>query len=282
MTPERRQQLEDQLSAYLDDELSEAERAEVETLLGEDTAARRLLAELEATATGLRGLPRAKASADLMNDLRTRMERQALLGTPGTSEGTREAPVPALARWLAAAAVVAVAFVGGYWLWTFREQPPAPSVSRPLTMVDRSESSRYVRHEQKGIRVLDEVGTAQTAREEKADHEEAAAPEQSVRMGVELVPSESSITAKERFAGRQQATSGGGSPSQPEASAGAYTVRIKSRGFETERMTTTMTTHGAGLSAPQAVPASPLALIAKAKEKVQEEYGEKASVTVST
>lgn len=116
-TPDR-DKLEMQLSAYLDNELSDAERREVETILARDPAARQSLDELRATVEGLKTLPRAEMAHDIMGELRTRMERRALLGeedagpaaSPTSSSGV---------RWLATAAVLAFTCTAGYVIWSF-------------------------------------------------------------------------------------------------------------------------------------------------------------------
>lgn len=123
MDPKRRQYLEAQLSAYLDGELTAAERAEVEDFLAADLDARKLLTELEATAAGLRALPRAKVSPDLMEGLRNRLERQALLGEPSLKPPP-VSTIPFGGRWLAAAAVVAMMLTAGYVMWSFRSPEP--------------------------------------------------------------------------------------------------------------------------------------------------------------
>lgn len=124
MDPKRRQYLEAQLSAYLDDELTTAERAEVEAFLAADADARKLLTELEATTAGLRALPRAKVSPDLMEGLRSRLERRALLGDQ-PSKAPSASTIPFSGRWLAAAAVVVMMVTTGYVMYSFRSPEPA-------------------------------------------------------------------------------------------------------------------------------------------------------------
>src|SRR5438046_797719 len=110
----KRDQLLEQLSAYLDGELSDAERTKVEAFVSRDPEARQLLSELRAMTQELHGLPRAKASDRLLEGVRTRLERRALLDGRGD-------PAPAASsarahgwRWVAAAAVIALAFVTLY------------------------------------------------------------------------------------------------------------------------------------------------------------------------
>jgi hypothetical protein len=77
-------------SAYLDGELTAAERAHVEQLLAGDPAARRLLDELRALSTTLHGLPQQKVGEDLSRRVLQAAERRMLTGaddrpTPSTS-----------------------------------------------------------------------------------------------------------------------------------------------------------------------------------------------------
>ncbi len=122
MDAERREHLETQLSAYLDGELMPQERAEVEAWLEADPQARQLLAQLRATVSAVHSLPRARASEELLGNLRTRLERQALLdGTPEI-ELAPKSRTRSWSRWVAVAAVIALTFTAGYFTWTLREQ----------------------------------------------------------------------------------------------------------------------------------------------------------------
>ncbi|HOW71143.1 MAG TPA: hypothetical protein PKY77_11120 [Phycisphaerae bacterium] len=123
MDPKRRQYLEAQLSAYLDGELAAAERTEVEDFLAVDADARKLLVELEEIAAGLRALPRARVSPDLMEGLRSRLERRALLGDR-PSKAPPVTTIPFSGRWLAAAAVMAMMVTAGYVMWSIRSPEP--------------------------------------------------------------------------------------------------------------------------------------------------------------
>lgn len=70
----------EQLTAYLDGELSPDERAAVERLLAEDAGVRRLLEELRWTSEIVGSLPRQTAPANIAEGVLARLERQALLG----------------------------------------------------------------------------------------------------------------------------------------------------------------------------------------------------------
>lgn len=115
---DRRHREEDleQLSAYLDGELSEGERAKVERMIAEDPAAAQLLEELRQTSQWLRSLPRAVASADLAIHIADRMEREALLGDAGALGNEPRRPL----RWmkpLSLAAGFVLIVTTGWFLW---------------------------------------------------------------------------------------------------------------------------------------------------------------------
>ncbi len=125
MNAERREYLEMQLSAYLDGELTPHEQAEVEAWLAADPEARRLLAQLRATVEAVQSLPRARASEELLGSLRTRLERKALLDTPGPAEVVARTSTLSRGKWAAAAAVIALTVTAGYFTWTLRSEQNA-------------------------------------------------------------------------------------------------------------------------------------------------------------
>ena len=158
-----RTQLESFLSAYLDGELTDAERAEVEAFLAQDADARQLLDDLRATVAGLKALPRARASDEFADALRAHLERRALLGSESPRRTPRVSPPLPIVRRFAAAAVIALAVTAGYVTWSITRQPPQPldryalkdteriqreypgeppaNTSSPRKMVDRLEQS---------------------------------------------------------------------------------------------------------------------------------------------
>ena len=86
------------LSAYLDGELTAAERAEVERLLAANPAARQLLDELRTLSATLQALPPRKLGEDLSRQVLREAERRMLTeGEPGRREPSSAPPVP-LAR----------------------------------------------------------------------------------------------------------------------------------------------------------------------------------------
>lgn len=121
-----RSQLESMLSAYLDGELTDAQRAEVEAFLTEDADARQLLDDLRATVAGLKALPRARASDEFADAFRAHLERRALLGSESPRRTPRVSPPLSIGRRFAAAAVIVLAVTAGYVTWSFTRQPPQP------------------------------------------------------------------------------------------------------------------------------------------------------------
>lgn len=112
----------EQLSAYLDGELSPTERIAVDRLLASDPEARRILEELRQTSNMLRGLPKQRLPASAAAGLTARLERDSLLG--GTSPGT----IRPTAWWkplsIAAAVLLAcgVTYEGFVQLQNYRER----------------------------------------------------------------------------------------------------------------------------------------------------------------
>lgn len=120
MNPQR-EELEARISAYLDNELSPEQRQEVEALLARDASARALLADLQAMRSALGALPRGRASTDLTETIRARVERQALIGPTPTTSPAPKGKLPLVARWSAAAAILLMTGVGGYVLWNLNK-----------------------------------------------------------------------------------------------------------------------------------------------------------------
>jgi len=142
MTPENARNLDDRLSAYLDDELSDAERAEVEMYLASSEDARRTLAELRRTTELLRSLPRGKAPADMVELLTAQMERNELLGDISAPPSRVRSPVPNLGRWLASAAAIALTVSAGYLTYSYLQKDATTSPSPTGPMAAREERSR--------------------------------------------------------------------------------------------------------------------------------------------
>jgi hypothetical protein len=135
---DRRQQLEAQLSAYLDGELTAQERAEIEAWLAQDAEARALLADLESISSGLRSLPRTRVSVDMVQAIQTRLERQALLGKPEDSQAGRSRGRSLGFRWAAAAAIVLMTSTAGYVTWWLNTQESGQPAAPQLALVEQA------------------------------------------------------------------------------------------------------------------------------------------------
>ncbi len=96
MNEESREEL---LSAYLDDELSAAERARVEAWLAEDAEYRRLYDELASLRTDLQSLPRHALREDLGPAVLRRAEQQVLDGKPSGSKVELAPPSSSAGQW---------------------------------------------------------------------------------------------------------------------------------------------------------------------------------------
>jgi len=141
MTPNDRQY--EQLSAYIDGELSEAARADVEAWLARDTDARRLLHELRHAARLVGGLPRVAAPKGLSAEVTARLEREALLGAPGSNESAARR-VPIWQRGLAIAASLALIVTASWLMWPDLPKPPSESPTIAVADAERAD----VPHEQ--------------------------------------------------------------------------------------------------------------------------------------
>jgi hypothetical protein len=115
MCAEQRDDIIEQLSAYLDGELSEQEVSRIERQLETDPQSRRLLEELAKTAEWVRDLPAESAPAGLRESTVAMLERDMLLGAAGEEAGGLPRPSRPVLRWLATAAVVALACTAGYF-----------------------------------------------------------------------------------------------------------------------------------------------------------------------
>ena len=142
-----REQLEQQLSAFLDGELTDEQVAELQRMLAASPDAKQLLAELEKTVAAVRGLPRQPSPDDLYESITAQLERSALLEPGGVGEG---APVGAASRWgwlvrLTAAAAVVLLAVGVGYMTVLREPKGPAKVDKyrgenQLAMVERDDS----------------------------------------------------------------------------------------------------------------------------------------------
>lgn len=139
MTPNDRQY--EQLSAYIDGELSETARAEVEGWLARDADARRLLEELRHAARLVGGLPRAAAPRGLSAEVTARLEREALLGASVVSESAARR-VPLWQRGLAIAASLALIVTASWLMWPELPKPPSESPTIAVADAERADAPR--------------------------------------------------------------------------------------------------------------------------------------------
>jgi len=113
----------EQLTAYLDGELSDAERAAVEQWLAVDADARRMLEELRRTARLVGSLPRERTPAGMSDALRARLERASLLGeAAGALPRSRTSWLRPVALAASIMLVCTVGFLGMTQLQKFREE----------------------------------------------------------------------------------------------------------------------------------------------------------------
>jgi hypothetical protein len=103
---ENSENIEARLCAYIEGELDEAGRQEIERHLESHPNHRRLITELTATRDLLRYLPREQAPVDLAEAFNAQLERSALLDAPPGESGAATIRANFLPRLLAMAAIV--------------------------------------------------------------------------------------------------------------------------------------------------------------------------------
>ncbi len=133
------EKLAEQLSAFLDGELDEMERARIEEVLRSNPAARDKLASIRDTVELVRGLPRRPAPHDLAGAVMGTIERSDLLGDKS------DAPIHARPGWrtarslLLTAALLAVTVTVGLWsMRTTRDHGEPQSLVTGPSAVDGS------------------------------------------------------------------------------------------------------------------------------------------------
>jgi len=85
--PSNQENIEAKLAAYVDGELSGADREEIERHLTANPQHRKLISELMQTSAMLKDLPHVQAPADVLDSLQSQLERSALLGRPEELSG---------------------------------------------------------------------------------------------------------------------------------------------------------------------------------------------------
>jgi protein involved in polysaccharide export with SLBB domain len=103
------EQIEAKLCAYLEGELDESGRAEIEKHLQQNPAHRKLLAEVGKTRDLLRALPRESAPPDICEAFQGQLERSVLLADLDDGAGSSTLKINRWPQYLAVAAVVMLA-----------------------------------------------------------------------------------------------------------------------------------------------------------------------------
>ncbi len=179
----------ERLSAYLDGELSPAERAEIERWLERDAEARSLFNELRQVASIVAALPRERAPADMADAVVARCERAALLG----EADFRPRGAAAAARWTRPLALAASLLVVATIAWI--GVPFWPEIERSVMQMADMESASEMRpaaESNRGPLALNDAAGR--------DRESAAAPSDSVARDA------ASNNLKTHSAGREHAS----------------------------------------------------------------------------
>lgn len=150
--PENAEKLE-ALSAYLDGELSEPQRRQVEALLRDSAQARGLLEQLRGVRRLVAELPRDAAGTRFTESVLAKLERQSLLGEAAEFAGQARSPSAWGRGWAIAAGFVLMFGAGGLYWYLPRGSSTATSLL----------------HERDVIQLADgEVSSGRTAAESKS------------------------------------------------------------------------------------------------------------------
>lgn len=120
------------LTAYLDGELPEAERARVEEWLSEQPERRQLLEELRSIKTSLQRLPRARLPRDFAEQVLRQSEREMLI-----SSGDAPRSGFSWRRWRRPAIWASLALAAGLLLMVFDRDRPPPAAEREVAVAPR-------------------------------------------------------------------------------------------------------------------------------------------------
>ncbi len=191
MSNDRPDQLEADLSAYLDGELSPERARAVEQLLRESPAARRTLEELRDVADQLAELPRCRAPDELAAAMMRQAERRMLFGEGRPRRGPRVLRL-VLQVSASAAVMAACALVGWYVL-----RSPAPPIGQPPLAVEEMSDGDAVLARGRGGGVGGAVDLVDAGGASGADKALAkAAPREAVpSMEMESPPAEPMLAA---------------------------------------------------------------------------------------
>src|SRR5438445_373255 len=155
------EEIEAKLAAYVDGELTPAERVEIETYLQNNPSHRELLQDLVLHRKLLRSLPREKAPGDCTEGFQGQLERDILLGGDELSRARRRWRIQYSPQLLSAAAIILVAVALGIIVYIVLppHQPHAP-IAQLATEPAKSE-----------VAPTDSTGTLADARSYKAPTE---------------------------------------------------------------------------------------------------------------
>src|SRR3954464_4063385 len=125
---ENAEETEAKLAAYVDGELTPAERVEIETHLQNNPSHRELLSDLVLHRNLLRSLPREKAPGDCTEGFQGQLEREVLLGGDELTRARRRWRIQYSPQLLSAAAIVLVALALAIIVYSVLppHQPHAP------------------------------------------------------------------------------------------------------------------------------------------------------------
>lgn len=136
MSDDQQEQLGEWLTAYLDGELGDEQRALIERRLAEDASARRLLQDLRQTADLVASLPRHSAPSSILDDLQLHAERSELLSGLGEGQKSRGVVWRPIVAVLSMAAVVSL-FVVGLQLLIGAHGPGSGTPGDAITLAPR-------------------------------------------------------------------------------------------------------------------------------------------------
>ena len=179
------------LSAYLDGEVTDAERALVEERLASDPAAAELLQELRAASDAVRGLPRERVDGDFVGGVLAALEDEPSAATV-TLASARESlwQRPGVRRGLAWASLAAAACLMLVVLQPGDQEPRERRVAQ-------APADRPVQHDRfaKAPHAIGELNPKGTTPPREGDMPElyAAAPEATSRGGVKALADESNM-----------------------------------------------------------------------------------------
>lgn len=140
------------LCAYLEGELDDAERAQIEQHLLANPNDRKLMEELARARQMLRQLPRQSAPPDLADAIQRQIERSALLDGTGPSEADVLTRINRWPQFVAVAAIVLLA-VGLAAVVYYIVQPPS---SRPPVAANTTNQPRALRANRPGAPLADD------------------------------------------------------------------------------------------------------------------------------